>query len=163
MSDDDARIHPLADIVPNFSFNPEEPETQLLPCSARCLSFFRSVFAHFLFACLLICSLPCLLPDWLLAGLFLVRCCESMRFLRPFFNILVNTPETVGQRMLAWTAVCSNCLAAKMPFQVENLMMANFNVLFSGETGQEQRLFYACPDSRLLMQAWVSLLSSNSS
>jgi len=36
----------------------------------------------------------------------------------PFFNILVNTPETVGQRML-----------------IENLMASSFNVLFSGETG----------------------------
>ncbi|CAE7749350.1 DNAH6 [Symbiodinium sp. CCMP2592] len=60
VNDDDGKIHPLADIVPSFNFNPQEP----------------------------------------------------------FFNILVNTPETVGQRML-----------------VENLMVANFNVLFSGETG----------------------------
>ena len=60
VNDDDVKIHPLSDIVPQFQFNPQEP----------------------------------------------------------FFNILVNTSETVGQRML-----------------VENLMMANFHVLFSGETG----------------------------
>eukprot|EP00930_Biecheleria_cincta_P008309 TRINITY_DN10972_c0_g3_i1.p1 TRINITY_DN10972_c0_g3~~TRINITY_DN10972_c0_g3_i1.p1 ORF type:complete len:4176 (-),score=874.55 TRINITY_DN10972_c0_g3_i1:69-11708(-) len=37
---------------------------------------------------------------------------------QPFFNILVNTPETTGQRML-----------------IENLMGGGFHVLFSGETG----------------------------
>ncbi|CAE8734034.1 unnamed protein product [Polarella glacialis] len=37
---------------------------------------------------------------------------------QPFFNILVNTPETVGQRYL-----------------VDNLMANNFHCLFSGETG----------------------------
>ncbi|CAJ1382663.1 unnamed protein product, partial [Effrenium voratum] len=60
VSDDDARVHPLAEIVPQFQFHPDEP----------------------------------------------------------FFNILVNTSETVGQRMM-----------------IENMMMANFHVLFSGETG----------------------------
>ena len=29
VNDDDARIHPLADIVPNFNFNPQELGTQL--------------------------------------------------------------------------------------------------------------------------------------